>query len=66
MKPKNWKCVTCEKAYIGRAGLARHLKINPSHGSIDPEGDSDMGKSKFVTLQNLTHIFHLLPRFMKM
>ncbi|XP_045187149.2 uncharacterized protein LOC123545005 [Mercenaria mercenaria] len=42
MKPKRWKCITCEKAYIGRAGLGRHLKLNPSHGSIDLEGDGDM------------------------
>lgn len=42
VKPKNWKCITCEKAYIGRAGLARHLRLNPSHGSIDPDGDGDM------------------------
>ncbi|KAH3847926.1 uncharacterized protein LOC127873747 [Dreissena polymorpha] len=36
-KPKNWKCITCGKAYIGKAGLGRHLRINPSHGSLDPD-----------------------------
>ncbi|XP_052769541.1 uncharacterized protein LOC128209528 [Mya arenaria] len=41
-KPKKWKCITCGKAYIGRAGLGRHLRINPSHGAIDPDGDGDM------------------------
>ncbi|KAL4238926.1 hypothetical protein ACF0H5_003633 [Mactra antiquata] len=41
-KPKRWKCMTCHKAYIGKAGLARHLKLNPSHGSIDLDGDGDM------------------------
>ena len=44
-KPKKWKCVTCEKAYIGRAGLCRHLKLYPSHGRLDPDSE-EMGKVK--------------------
>lgn len=50
MKPKKWKCITCEKAYIGRAGLARHLRLNPSHGTIDIDGDGDMGKQYQIKL----------------
>ena len=45
LKPKKWKCITCEKAYIGRAGLGRHLKLYPSHGTLDPESE-EMGKSE--------------------
>lgn len=36
-RPKNFKCQTCEKSYIGSAGLGRHYRLNPSHGSL-PEG----------------------------
>ncbi|XP_043930471.1 zinc finger protein 839 [Protopterus annectens] len=35
LKPKTFKCESCEKAYIGRGGLARHYKLNPSHGKTD-------------------------------
>ncbi|XP_060555339.1 uncharacterized protein LOC132716155 [Ruditapes philippinarum] len=42
VKPKKWKCITCQRAYIGRAGLGRHLRLNPSHGSIDMDGDGEM------------------------
>uniref|UniRef100_H3A8I1 Zinc finger protein 839 n=1 Tax=Latimeria chalumnae TaxID=7897 RepID=H3A8I1_LATCH len=31
LKPKKFKCETCEKSYIGKGGLARHYKLNPSH-----------------------------------
>ncbi|XP_067847879.1 zinc finger protein 839 [Heptranchias perlo] len=33
-KPKKFKCDTCEKSYIGRGGLARHYRLNPSHGQL--------------------------------
>ncbi|XP_059814914.1 zinc finger protein 839 [Hypanus sabinus] len=33
-KPKKFKCDTCEKSYIGRGGLARHYRLNPSHGEL--------------------------------
>ncbi|XP_023230919.1 uncharacterized protein LOC111630978 [Centruroides sculpturatus] len=33
-KPRNYKCRYCDKAYIGRGGLARHFRLNPSHGNI--------------------------------
>ncbi|XP_069494195.1 zinc finger protein 839 isoform X2 [Ambystoma mexicanum] len=35
LKPKMFKCVTCEKCYIGKGGLARHYKLNPTHGCND-------------------------------
>ncbi|XP_051578148.1 uncharacterized protein LOC127454782 [Myxocyprinus asiaticus] len=30
-RDKAFKCETCEKAYIGVAGLNRHYKLNPTH-----------------------------------
>ncbi|XP_078589875.1 uncharacterized protein LOC144870046 isoform X1 [Branchiostoma floridae x Branchiostoma japonicum] len=36
-KPRGWKCETCEKAYIGRAGLGRHYRLYPEHGHLEPE-----------------------------
>ncbi|XP_014727428.1 PREDICTED: zinc finger protein 839 isoform X1 [Sturnus vulgaris] len=35
LKPKTFKCQTCEKSYIGRGGLARHYKLNPDHGQLE-------------------------------
>uniref|UniRef100_A0A8C6BSI6 Zinc finger protein 839 n=1 Tax=Monodon monoceros TaxID=40151 RepID=A0A8C6BSI6_MONMO len=37
LRPKTFKCQTCEKSYIGRGGLARHFKLNPGHGHLEPE-----------------------------
>ncbi|NP_001372002.1 zinc finger protein 839 isoform 8 [Homo sapiens] len=37
LRPKSFKCQTCEKSYIGKGGLARHFKLNPGHGQLDPE-----------------------------
>ncbi|XP_006839676.1 PREDICTED: zinc finger protein 839 [Chrysochloris asiatica] len=34
LRPKTFKCQTCEKSYIGRGGLARHFKLNPGHGQL--------------------------------
>uniref|UniRef100_A0A8C1RCA9 Zinc finger protein 839 n=1 Tax=Cyprinus carpio TaxID=7962 RepID=A0A8C1RCA9_CYPCA len=31
LRDKAFKCDTCEKAYIGVAGLNRHYKLNPTH-----------------------------------
>lgn len=31
LRDKAFKCETCEKAYIGVAGLSRHYKLNPTH-----------------------------------
>ncbi|XP_019623128.1 PREDICTED: uncharacterized protein LOC109469164 [Branchiostoma belcheri] len=36
-KPRSWKCETCEKAYIGRAGLGRHYRLYPEHGHLEPD-----------------------------
>ncbi|KAM9646073.1 zinc finger protein 839 [Trichechus inunguis] len=36
LRPKTFKCQTCEKSYIGRGGLARHFKLNPGHGQLEP------------------------------
>ncbi|XP_077640085.1 zinc finger protein 839 isoform X2 [Lonchura striata] len=36
LKPKTFKCQTCEKSYIGKGGLARHYKLNPDHGQLEP------------------------------
>ncbi|KAM9653584.1 zinc finger protein 839 isoform 2-T2 [Morphnus guianensis] len=35
LKPKTFKCQTCEKSYIGKGGLARHYKLNPGHGQLE-------------------------------
>ncbi|KAM4898136.1 zinc finger protein 839 [Sylvia borin] len=35
LKPKSFKCQTCEKSYIGKGGLARHYKLNPDHGQLE-------------------------------
>jgi len=34
-KPKSFKCAVCEKRYIGASGLARHYRLQPTHGSAD-------------------------------
>ncbi|XP_008823881.1 zinc finger protein 839 isoform X2 [Nannospalax galili] len=37
LRPKAFKCQTCGKSYIGKGGLARHFKLNPGHGQLQPE-----------------------------
>ncbi|XP_070631875.1 zinc finger protein 839 isoform X4 [Bos indicus] len=37
LRPKTFKCQTCDKSYIGKGGLARHFKLNPGHGHLEPE-----------------------------
>uniref|UniRef100_A0A224YPD2 Protein, containing DUF4764 domain n=1 Tax=Rhipicephalus zambeziensis TaxID=60191 RepID=A0A224YPD2_9ACAR len=32
-RPRNFKCPTCSKSYIGRGGLCRHLRLYPDHGN---------------------------------
>ncbi|XP_048393695.2 zinc finger protein 839 isoform X2 [Stegostoma tigrinum] len=47
-KPKKFKCDTCEKSYIGRGGLARHYRLNPTHGqlaSVSEEQRTSVDKS---------------------
>ncbi|XP_042638505.1 zinc finger protein 839 [Orycteropus afer afer] len=36
LRPKAFKCQTCEKSYIGKGGLARHFRLNPGHGQVEP------------------------------
>lgn len=36
LRPKAFKCQTCDKSYIGKGGLARHCKLNPGHGQLQP------------------------------
>ncbi|XP_074069247.1 zinc finger protein 839 isoform X2 [Macrotis lagotis] len=49
LKPKTFKCQTCEKSYIGQGGLARHFKLNPGHEqrepkiSDKPDGNGEVG-----------------------
>jgi Domain of unknown function (DUF4764) len=40
-KLKQNKCGTCDKKYIGRGGLARHYRLNPTHGKLS---DESLGK----------------------
>lgn len=37
LRPKTFRCQTCGKSYIGKGGLARHFKLNPGHGQVEPE-----------------------------
>ncbi|XP_014646044.1 PREDICTED: zinc finger protein 839 [Ceratotherium simum simum] len=37
LRPKTFKCQSCEKSYIGKGGLARHFKLNPGHRQLEPE-----------------------------
>lgn len=32
-RPRNYKCPTCSKSYIGRGGLCRHFRLYPDHGN---------------------------------
>ncbi|XP_058147363.1 zinc finger protein 839 isoform X2 [Dasypus novemcinctus] len=38
LRPKAFKCQTCDKSYIGKGGLARHFKLHPGHGQLEPAG----------------------------
>ncbi|KAG8190030.1 hypothetical protein JTE90_000125 [Oedothorax gibbosus] len=37
-KHRSYNCHSCNKAYIGRGGLSRHYRLNPTHGRM-PEGE---------------------------
>ncbi|KAH0620353.1 hypothetical protein JD844_020678 [Phrynosoma platyrhinos] len=37
LRPKLFKCQSCEKSYIGQGGLARHYKLNPDHGQQESQ-----------------------------
>ncbi|XP_060066043.1 uncharacterized protein LOC132546347 [Ylistrum balloti] len=56
-RPKNWKCETCHKSYIGRGGLGRHYRLNPEHGSVDDLPEETLhtfGRSSHNGLSNST------------
>ncbi|CAC5394289.1 unnamed protein product [Mytilus coruscus] len=57
MKPKNWKCNTCHKSYIGRGGLGRHYRLNPSHGNVDdlPQEESDSSNLSRPTANGMAY-----------
>ncbi|VDI73654.1 Hypothetical predicted protein [Mytilus galloprovincialis] len=57
MKPKNWKCSTCHKSYIGRGGLGRHYRLNPSHGNVDdlPQEESDSSNLSRPTANGIAY-----------
>lgn len=50
LRPKLFKCQTCEKSYIGKGGLARHYKLNPDHGPQASSPSSPMNQLCSVTL----------------
>ena len=37
VKEKKHKCSKCDKSYIGKAGLARHHRLNPEHSDQPQE-----------------------------
>ncbi|XP_059375113.1 uncharacterized protein LOC132111634 [Carassius carassius] len=47
LRDKAFKCDTCEKAYIGVAGLNRHYKLNPTHDkNPTPTQAEDLSKTR--------------------
>lgn len=50
LRPKMFKCQTCEKSYIGKGGLARHYKLNPDHGRQESSHSSSINRSHRMTL----------------
>lgn len=47
LRDKAFKCDTCEKAYIGVAGLTRHYKLNPAHDkNPTPPQAEDLSKTR--------------------
>ncbi|GBM71703.1 hypothetical protein AVEN_195443-1 [Araneus ventricosus] len=43
-KQRNYACQKCPKAYIGKGGLSRHYRLNPSHGT-DENSSSSLASS---------------------
>ncbi|KAL7873411.1 hypothetical protein AOLI_G00124820 [Acnodon oligacanthus] len=50
---KAFKCETCEKSYIGVAGLNRHYRLNPSHDK-NPPSEKDSKPSEDATVTEAT------------
>ncbi|XP_030641734.1 zinc finger protein 839 [Chanos chanos] len=46
-----FKCETCDKAYVGHAGLNRHYKLNPTHATKQPSPEQTETKSLDSTEQ---------------
>ncbi|KAL1258317.1 hypothetical protein QQF64_011561 [Cirrhinus molitorella] len=47
LRDKAFKCDTCEKSYIGVAGLNRHYKLNPTHDkNPTPPQAEDLSKAR--------------------
>ncbi|XP_052386300.1 uncharacterized protein LOC127933372 [Carassius gibelio] len=47
LRDKAFKCDTCEKSYIGVAGLNRHYKLNPTHDkNPTPTQAEDLSKTR--------------------
>ncbi|KAL2303972.1 hypothetical protein Nmel_009261 [Mimus melanotis] len=71
LKPKTFKCQTCEKSYIGKGGLARHYKLNPDHGQLEsspqkiplnkPNGKSEESRHLLAEQPNETSTRHWGP-----
>uniref|UniRef100_A0A673LMQ1 Uncharacterized LOC107733156 n=1 Tax=Sinocyclocheilus rhinocerous TaxID=307959 RepID=A0A673LMQ1_9TELE len=73
LRDKAFKCDTCEKAYIGVAGLNRHYKLNPTHDKNptppqaedeQPSGTevTDTSQVKTLSIQKVQEIGKVEPR----
>lgn len=69
LRPKLFKCETCEKSYIGRGGLARHYKLHPGHEQQGSSQSSLMNRPLKMALpegvgktSDNTHQCSLLPQ----
>ncbi|KAH8030373.1 hypothetical protein HPB51_006805 [Rhipicephalus microplus] len=61
-RPRNFKCPTCSKSYIGRGGLCRHLRLYPDHGNPS-DVDEMVAQGRTVLLQTYsrpTLVLHIL------
>ncbi|XP_072842785.2 zinc finger protein 839 isoform X2 [Pogona vitticeps] len=50
LRPKLFKCQSCDKSYIGKGGLARHYKLNPDHGQQEPSLSSPTSRPHGMAL----------------
>ncbi|XP_004836981.1 zinc finger protein 839 isoform X2 [Heterocephalus glaber] len=49
LQPRAFRCPTCDKAYIGQGGLARHWRLNPGHSSLQPAPFPEKGHTEAST-----------------
>ncbi|XP_025104004.1 uncharacterized protein LOC112570035 isoform X2 [Pomacea canaliculata] len=56
-RPKNYRCQQCDKSYIGRAGLGRHYRLNPSHGSLPEETPEEKEKANGLAATENSSVF---------